>query len=115
MDASFMANNRPRNNNYSVHGATPSLFHCAIFEAIGQPPNSSSDSRFGTPPNSHLYRHTTTGTYMLSAPLLVLPMYPTVYSALLISSLLQYLSVINFVLQHSFFRYVVFLITPKSS
>ncbi|KAI6027053.1 hypothetical protein EDC04DRAFT_3142960 [Pisolithus marmoratus] len=45
-----------RSNSYSARTTTPSPLRFATFEAAGQAPTSSGDSRYGTPSKSHLYR-----------------------------------------------------------
>lgn len=45
-----------RSNSYSARTTTPSPLRYATFEATGQVPSSSGDSRYGTPSKSHLYR-----------------------------------------------------------
>lgn len=45
-----------RSNSYSARTTTPSPLRYATFEATGQVPSSSGDSKYGTPPKSHLYR-----------------------------------------------------------
>ena len=45
-----------RSNSYSARTPTPSPLRYATFEAAGQAPSSSGESRYGTPPRSTLYR-----------------------------------------------------------